>query len=70
MFFDDQTTVEGMQEAFPTYSDKFPIWAVQSNAMLQIKLGMVYLNGKASGGTKQTVCASCLSRGEIVTIVI
>ncbi|EOO03067.1 putative nitroreductase family protein [Phaeoacremonium minimum UCRPA7] len=27
-----------MQEKFPLYSDKFPIWAMQSDAMLQFTL--------------------------------
>ncbi|KAI1138699.1 Nitroreductase [Hypoxylon sp. FL0543] len=35
LFFDDQDVVNGMQAKFPLYSDKFPIWAQQSNAMLQ-----------------------------------
>lgn len=42
----------------------------QGNAMLQVKLGMVYVNGKASGGQKTTVCAMCLSRGEYVAVTI
>lgn len=42
----------------------------QSNAMLQVKLGMVYVNGKASGGTKVTVCAMCLAHGEYVVAAI
>lgn len=35
LFFDDQTVVEGMQAKFPTYADKFPLFAVQSNAIQQ-----------------------------------
>lgn len=42
----------------------------QGNAMIQVKLGMVYVNGKASGGTKTTVCAMCLARGEYVCVTI
>jgi len=38
MFFEDQTVVEGMQAKFPSYADKFPIWATQSDAMLQFTL--------------------------------
>jgi hypothetical protein len=34
-FFEDQTVVEGLQGAFPTYQDRFPIWSQHSNGMLQ-----------------------------------
>ena len=39
-----------------------------SLAMVEIKLGMVMKNGKPSGGQKVTVCATCLARGEYVTV--
>ncbi|KAH8664169.1 Nitroreductase-like protein [Xylariales sp. PMI_506] len=35
LFFEDKTTVEGQQAAFPIYADKFAHWAVQADAMLQ-----------------------------------
>ncbi|KAI1776426.1 Nitroreductase [Hypoxylon cercidicola] len=35
LFFEDQEVVNAMQTKFPLYSDKFPIWANQSDAMLQ-----------------------------------
>lgn len=35
LFFEDQEVVEGMQAKFALYADKFPIWATQSDAMLQ-----------------------------------
>ncbi|KAI1406561.1 Nitroreductase [Hypoxylon fuscum] len=35
LFFEDQDVVNSMQEKYPLYSDKFPIWALQSDAMLQ-----------------------------------
>lgn len=35
LFFEDQKVVEGLQEQFPTYSDKFPDYALQSSGMLQ-----------------------------------
>lgn len=38
------------------------------NAVLEVKLGMVFKDGKASGGTKQLLCASCFMRGERVVI--
>ncbi len=33
-------------------------------AMIEVKLGMVWKNGKPTGGQKQIVCATCLARGE------
>lgn len=38
MFFEDQDVVSGMQSKFATYADKFPIWANQSDAMLQFTI--------------------------------
>ncbi|KAE8442966.1 hypothetical protein EG329_002504 [Mollisiaceae sp. DMI_Dod_QoI] len=35
LFFDDRTVISGMQSKFALYADKFPIWAVQSNAITQ-----------------------------------
>lgn len=35
LFFDDEPTVKKQQEAFPLYAHNFPIWASQSNGMLQ-----------------------------------
>ncbi|EAQ86058.1 hypothetical protein CHGG_07311 [Chaetomium globosum CBS 148.51] len=35
LFFEDQTVVEGMQAKFPTYADRFPVWAGHSSGMLQ-----------------------------------
>lgn len=40
-----------------------------SLAMIEIKLGMEFRNGKAVGGTKQIVCATCLAQGETVIAV-
>lgn len=38
LFFEDQEVVEGMQAKFALYADKFPIFATQSDAMLQYTL--------------------------------
>ncbi|RYP28096.1 hypothetical protein DL767_007353 [Monosporascus sp. MG133] len=38
LFFEDQDVVNAMQEKFALYADKFPIWANQSDAMLQFTL--------------------------------
>lgn len=35
LFFEDQAVVRGMQEAFPSYKDNFPVWSLQSSGMLQ-----------------------------------
>nr|WP_312446726.1 hypothetical protein [Brevundimonas naejangsanensis] len=37
-------------------------------AMIEVKLGMVWKNGKPTGGQKQIVCATCLARGEHVVV--
>ncbi|MNI27730.1 Nitroreductase family protein [compost metagenome] len=36
LFFEDQAVVEGLQKQFALYADNFPIWAQQSNGMLQL----------------------------------
>lgn len=35
LFFDDSSIVEGLQKRFPLYQQNFPVWAQQSNGMLQ-----------------------------------
>lgn len=35
LFFEDQNVVNGMQEKFSIYADRFPVWAGHSDAMLQ-----------------------------------
>lgn len=35
LFFEDWPTVEALQGKFPTYKDNFPLWAYQSNGMLE-----------------------------------
>jgi hypothetical protein len=37
-------------------------------AMLEVKLGMVWKNGKPTGGQKQIACATCMARGEQVLV--
>uniref|UniRef100_A0AB39C0I8 Uncharacterized protein n=1 Tax=Pakpunavirus sp. TaxID=2833053 RepID=A0AB39C0I8_9CAUD len=36
--------------------------------VFETKVGVIYKNGKASGGTKQHLCASCFMRGERVVL--
>jgi len=38
LFFYDRATVEGMQRDIPSGADNFPLWAMQSNGMLQLAL--------------------------------
>lgn len=38
LFFDDRTTIKGFQVNKSTYADKFPGWAIQSNAMTQFAI--------------------------------
>lgn len=35
LYFEDWDTVKNLQEKFPTYKDNFPVWAYQSNGMLE-----------------------------------
>lgn len=35
LFFEDESVVKGLQEQFPPYAERFPIWAEHSNAMHQ-----------------------------------
>ncbi|KIN03183.1 hypothetical protein OIDMADRAFT_40804 [Oidiodendron maius Zn] len=35
LFFDAQSSISAMQVKFPTYADRFPTWATQSNGMHQ-----------------------------------
>jgi predicted oxidoreductase (fatty acid repression mutant protein) len=35
LFFEDWQTVEGLQGKFPNYKENFPLWAYQSNGMLE-----------------------------------
>jgi len=36
LFFEDQSVVKGLQEAFATYKDNFPIWSEQTAGMHQL----------------------------------
>ncbi|CAK7208610.1 type II nitroreductase [Sporothrix curviconia] len=38
LFFEDQAVVESMQAKFAIYADRFPIWALQTDAILQFSL--------------------------------
>ncbi|WP_090735383.1 nitroreductase family protein [Paenibacillus sp. Mc5Re-14] len=36
LFFEDNNVIVGLQQQFEAYADNFPIWANQSNGMLQL----------------------------------
>ncbi len=38
LFFEDQTVIEGLQNAFPSYADNFPIWSMHTSAMHQLAI--------------------------------
>lgn len=35
LYFEEENIIRGLQESYPLYKDNFPIWAQQSNAILQ-----------------------------------
>lgn len=35
LFFEEQEIIDGLMARFPSYHDKFPIWSIQSNGMLE-----------------------------------
>lgn len=38
LYYEDESVVEGLQNAFPTYSENFPIWSHHTSAMHQYTL--------------------------------
>lgn len=36
LFFEDRAAVKRLQEAYPTYSERFPVWAQHTSAMHQL----------------------------------
>lgn len=38
LFFEDKTVVEQLQDSYPAYYDKFPVWAQQTSAMHQLAI--------------------------------
>lgn len=38
LFFEDKAVVEQLQAAFPSYSDRFPVWSQHTNAMHQLAI--------------------------------
>lgn len=40
-----------------------------SRELIEVKTGVMFKNGKASGGTKQLLCACCMRKGERVVVI-
>ncbi len=38
LYYEDLSVVEGLQQKFPAYLDKFPLWSNQSSGMLQFAI--------------------------------
>jgi predicted oxidoreductase (fatty acid repression mutant protein) len=38
LFFEDQDVVKGLQNAFPSYANNFPVWSQQTSAMHQLAI--------------------------------
>jgi hypothetical protein len=39
-----------------------------SREMIETKTGVLFKDGKATGGTKQLICAACMLKGERVVV--
>lgn len=44
LFFEDQNVVRSLQDAFPSYSDNFPVWSTQTSAMHQYAIWLLLTN--------------------------
>jgi hypothetical protein len=53
-------------KAAPSYIIRCP--RCTGLASIEVRLGMEYRGGKAVGGQKARVCATCLTGGEYVTL--
>ncbi len=52
LFFEEMKVVEGLQEQFPLYADKFPVWSDHSGGMLQFVVWTA-LEGEGFGASLQ-----------------
>jgi predicted oxidoreductase (fatty acid repression mutant protein) len=52
LFFEDQSVVEGLQAAFPSYQDNFPIWSQHTSGMHQFVVWTL-LENEGLGATLQ-----------------
>lgn len=42
LFFEDMAVIQNLQQKMPLYKDSFPIWAEQSNGMLQYMIWSIF----------------------------
>jgi len=59
---------EKLKRARPDAAHMLSCHRCGSREVIETKIGMLYKNGKAQGGTKQILCASCFMRGERVVL--
>lgn len=52
LFFEDQSVVEGLQKAFPSYSGNFPVWSQHTSGMHQLAVWTM-LEDKGLGASLQ-----------------
>lgn len=52
LFYEDQSIIKGLQEQFPSYSDRFPIWSEHTSAMHQYAIWLL-LREMGMGATVQ-----------------
>jgi hypothetical protein len=68
----EQTTTDKLKQARKARPDAAHLLRCHrcaSSEVIETKVGMVFKAGKASGGTKQILCASCFMKGERVVLV-
>lgn len=68
----DQTPTDKLKQARkarPDAAHPLRCHRCGSSEVIETKVGMIFRAGKASGGTRQILCASCFMKGERVVIV-
>lgn len=53
----------------PTPADMLQCNRCGGREMIETRTGVLFKDGKASGGTKQMVCVACLLKGDRVVVV-
>ncbi len=56
-------------KAFPKPASVLQCLRCGGREMIETKTGMQFKDGKASGGTKQILCVTCLMKGERVVVL-
>ncbi len=44
LFFEEQQTIENLQQQFPAYQENFPVWSLQSSGMIQFIIWTAFAN--------------------------